>query len=197
MTTILVVCTGNICRSPIAEGLLRRALFTRFGPEAPIVSSAGTAGLEGSGARPESIQVASERGAAIDQHVARALTPDLVRGADLVVGMAAEHRDAIGRADPDLAARTFTLKELVRLLEALPAERTDASAEALRGRVAEAHELRESGFGGNRFDEDVADPLGMPLESYRAIAWELEEWVGRLVSGLWGKLSVDAGERRA
>jgi protein-tyrosine phosphatase len=47
MTTILVICTGNICRSPIAEGLLRQALSGRFGELAPVVSSAGTSGLEG------------------------------------------------------------------------------------------------------------------------------------------------------
>ncbi|HEX7248513.1 MAG TPA: hypothetical protein VF351_10495, partial [Actinomycetota bacterium] len=45
MTSILVVCTGNICRSPIAEGMLRVALQARFGDDAPTVSSAGTWGV--------------------------------------------------------------------------------------------------------------------------------------------------------
>ena len=74
MTSILVICTGNICRSPISEGLLRNALQRRFGPAAPDVSSAGTSGLEGSGAMPESVQAAAELGVDISSHVARRLT---------------------------------------------------------------------------------------------------------------------------
>ena len=62
MTSILVVCTGNICRSPIAEGLLRDALVARFGAEAPTVASAGTWGVEGSAATAEAVTAASERG---------------------------------------------------------------------------------------------------------------------------------------
>ena len=56
MTSILVVCTGNSCRSPIAEGLLRDALAARFGAEAPSVSSAGMWGVEGSSATPEAVR---------------------------------------------------------------------------------------------------------------------------------------------
>lgn len=182
MTSILVVCTGNVCRSPIAEGLLRDALVARLGEAAPRVSSAGTAGWEGAPAQPDAVRAADERGAAIADHVARELTGTMVEHATLVVTMAAEHRDAIGRFSPETAHKTFTLKELVRLLEALPT----AAPGRLEDRVADAELLREGGFEGNPHDTDVADPLGMPLESYRAVAWELDEWVGRLVDGLYG-----------
>ena len=70
MTSILVVCTGNICRSPIAEGLLRDALAARFGAEAPSVSSAGMWGVEGSSATPEAVAAAVESGADIQTHPA-------------------------------------------------------------------------------------------------------------------------------
>jgi hypothetical protein len=46
---------------------------------------------------------------------------------------------------------------------------------------------------GNPHDEDVVDPLGMPMESYRAIAWELDEWVARLLDGLFGSVPEAAG----
>ena len=49
-----------------------------------------------------------------------------------------------------------------------------------------------TGFQGNPFDEDVADPIGLPLQSYRAIAWELDEWIARLVDGLYGAEPVPA-----
>jgi protein-tyrosine phosphatase len=189
MTSILVVCTGNICRSPIAEGMLRNALGARFGEAAPQVSSAGTWGNEGAAATSEAVQAAAERGVIIADHRARRLSPDKAGGADLVVGMAVEHRQAL-EGDLEVASRTFTLKELVRLLESLP----PASGEAggLVERVAAASEARREGFKGNPFDEDVADPLGLPLQSYRAVAWELDEWIARMVDGLYGASPVPA-----
>jgi len=97
MAGILVVCSGNICRSPIAEGLLRRALERRLDRAAPPVGSAGTIAVDGAPAMPESIEAARERGADIRAHAARHLTPALIEDADLIVGMAAEHREAVGR----------------------------------------------------------------------------------------------------
>src|SRR5205807_2540985 len=80
---------------------------------------------------------------------------------------------------PEAEGRTFTLKELVRLLEALPATPGPGFAE----RVVRADELRRSGFEGDPSDEDVADPLGMSLQQFQAVAWEIQEWCGRLSPG--------------
>jgi protein-tyrosine phosphatase len=193
MTSILVVCTGNVCRSPIAEGLLRDVLHQRFGDRAPHVSSAGTAGWEGEGAMRESIVAAAERGTDISGHVARRLTGTMVEHASLIVAMAAEHRDAISRFDAGTAHKTFTLKELVRLLEDLQPAQLSSEPAPLEDRIAAADARRREGFAGNPHDEDVVDPLGMPMESFRAIAWELDEWVHRLVDGLYGPVPVAAG----
>lgn len=190
MASVLVVCTGNVCRSPVAEGMLRAGLQARLGEGAPFVASAGTAGWEGSGAMPESVAAAAERGVDISGHTARRLLPEHVAGADLVLAMAAEHRWEVVRLSPEAASRTFTLKELVRLVEALPAREPSAG---LAERVREADALRRNGFPGNPHDEDVVDPLGMPLEGYRAIAWELEEWCGRLADGLAGTREARSG----
>ena len=183
MASILVVCTGNVCRSPIAEGMLRAALESRLGPDAPAVSSAGTMGWSGSGADPNSIEAAAERGVDISEHRARALTPADVGSATLILGMSGEHAGAVVAQEPDAAPRTFTVKELVRLLEALP----PASGGDLATRVSAADGLRASGFAGNPNDDDVADPLGMPLDTFRAVAWELDGWCSRLVDGLLGR----------
>ena len=195
MTSILVVCTGNVCRSPIAEGLLRDALVERFGEHAAHVTSAGTAGWEGDGAMKESVAAAAERGTDISAHVARKITGSMVEHAALVVTMAAEHRDTLSSFSPETAQKTFTLKELVRLLEHLkPLESPEvADPGSLRERVAAADAARREGFSGNPHDEDVVDPLGMPMESYRAIAWELDEWVTRLVDGLYGNVAAATG----
>jgi protein-tyrosine phosphatase len=183
MASILVVCTGNVCRSPIAEGMLRAALGSRLGSEAPAVSSAGTMGWSGSGADPNSIEAAAERGVDISEHRARELTSADVGSATLILGMSGEHARTVVAQEPEAAPRTFTLKELVRLLEALP----PTSGSDFASRVAAADGLRTSGFAGNPNDEDVADPLGMPLDSFRAVAWELDEWCTRLVDGLLGR----------
>jgi protein-tyrosine phosphatase len=183
MASILVVCTGNVCRSPIAEGLLRAGLASRLGREAPAVSSVGTTGWSGSGADPNSVEAAAERGVDISGHRARRLSDQHVASATLILAMSGEHARAVVAREPDAASRTFTLKELVRLLEALP----PSSGPDLASRVAAAEELRSSGFAGNPDDEDVADPLGLPLDSFRAVAWELDEWIARLVDGLLGQ----------
>ncbi|MGH2540487.1 MAG: low molecular weight phosphatase family protein [Actinomycetota bacterium] len=194
MTSILVVCSGNICRSPIAEGLMRDALVSRFGSEAPVVSSAGTIAVDGAPPSEGSVTAADERGSDIAAHRARRLTLDLARAADLIVGMAGEHREWLADA-PEVAARTFTLKELVRLLGSLPQVAPGAGPDTLPARVAEASEARARGFAGNPLDEDIADPLGMPLQTYRAVAWELDDLIGRLLDRLYGagRLSA-AGE---
>src|SRR5215204_5223355 len=165
MSRVLVVCTGNVCRSPIAEELLRAAFVERMGPDAPEVASAGTMGWTGSGADPSSIRAAAERGVDISGHRAREVSDEDVARADLVVAMAPEHARAFA-GEP--GSRTFTLKELVRLLEALP-EIEDASLGRLPERVADA------------------DRLGMPLDVFRAVAAELDEWCSRLADGLVGR----------
>ena len=192
MPSILVICTGNICRSPMAEGFLRTTLRRRFGDRAPTVASAGTTGWEGSGAMPESVEAAEERGVDISGHVARRLTRGDVFDADVVVAMAAEHRDAVSRAMPEAADRTFTLKELVRLLEALSPPTRPLGPDDLPDRVAKAEDVRRGGFAGNPHDEDIVDPLGLPLESFRAIAWELDEWTARLAQSLYGSAPAAA-----
>jgi protein-tyrosine phosphatase len=183
MAGILVVCTGNICRSPMAEAFLRRALEDRLGDRSPRVRSAGVIGRPGVPAMEESVRAAAERGTDISKHVVTRLDARLIADADLIVTMAAEHRAEVVGAVPPAAAKTFTLKELVRLLErSAPSEGSFDVSEV----VARAEELRRSGFSGNALDEDVVDPLGMPFESYRAVAWELDEWSERLAAALTG-----------
>jgi protein-tyrosine-phosphatase len=191
MTCILVVCTGNICRSPIAEGILRDELQRRLGDDAPEVISAGVSGWGGSPATPEAVEAANERGTDISGHAARRLSRRDVDRADLILCMAAEHREEVLHAVPRASERTFTLKELVRLLETRPAE--SGADLTWTQRVRAANHLRGSGFRGNPNDEGISDPLGLPLESYRAVAWEIDEWIRRLVEGLLGKAPARAG----
>ncbi|MBR9987392.1 MAG: low molecular weight phosphotyrosine protein phosphatase [Desulfosarcina sp.] len=92
--SVLMVCTGNICRSPMAEGLLWHRL-----PQAlkPIVSvrSAGTHGLHGNRAEPFAVRAAAAHGADISQHRASVLDAGMIRSADLVLAMEKYHIDRI------------------------------------------------------------------------------------------------------
>jgi len=87
----VLVCTGNTCRSPLAEALLRQALAER-GVEGVEVLSAGTGAWEGAPASEAAYLVALESGLDLSNHRAQLLTADLLASTDLVLTMARHHR---------------------------------------------------------------------------------------------------------
>jgi protein-tyrosine phosphatase len=202
MATILLVCTGNICRSPMAESFLRRELQQR-GIDGIRVESSGLSGWEGSGATSEAVEALTEYGLDISGHGARRLTRDMAEQADLIVAMSAEHREGVGRLVPSAAGRTFTIKELVYLLESFPVEAVQGSpAQRLKASIDAATAVRDDAPELELLDEDIADPLGLGIESFRATAWELEGLSRRLADGLFpgvGRTAVteEGGARRS
>lgn len=107
---ILFVCTGNICRSPIAAAIARHEI-DHAGYTNITVASAGTAALSGYAATREAVLVVEENGLNLDDHRARQLTPELIAATDLVVGMKHEHAEHARRMG---ARRTTTLSSPVR-----------------------------------------------------------------------------------
>jgi protein-tyrosine phosphatase len=192
MAQVLVVCTGIVCRSPIAEVVLRRAFGAKLGANAPQVASAGTMGWTGSAADPSSVAAAAERGVDISGHRARELEPADIDGSGLILGMDIEHAHAVVAEVPEARSRTFTLKELVRLVESLPEVHEATPERRLSERVAAADRLRARGFVGDPRDDGIMDPLGMSLEAFRAVATELDRWCSRLAVGLFGRAEAPA-----
>jgi protein-tyrosine-phosphatase len=105
---VLLVCSGNTCRTAMAEGALKDLLARRLTPGVE-VSSAGTLGLEGMPATREAVAVAAEHGVDISGHRSTALTARLIGDADLVLAMAQHHVDEITDLEPGAAAKTRLL----------------------------------------------------------------------------------------
>jgi low molecular weight protein-tyrosine phosphatase len=102
---VLVVCIGNICRSPMAEGLIRQAL-----PELQ-VSSAGLAALVGHGADPIAVEIMAGAGIDISAHRARMLTEEIARDTDLILVMDDEQKFLVARQYPFVMGKVFKLGE--------------------------------------------------------------------------------------
>jgi protein-tyrosine phosphatase len=178
--SILTVCTGNICRSPLAEQLLRSGLeqWAHL-----TVASAGTGALVGEAMTDQAQALSREfGGVGAEQHVARSLNVDMLREADLVLALSREHRSAIVGMLPRGSRHTFTVRELGRLLEDLPDEEFAAIASVdisdLPARLGLLIEIAASRRGMVMppeavEDDDVIDPYRRSDEVYRESAGQL------------------------
>ncbi|WP_413725051.1 low molecular weight protein-tyrosine-phosphatase [Sodalis sp. RH16] len=101
--SILVVCTGNICRSPIAERLLLKAMPTKN------ISSAGVAALVGKSVDSSAIQIAEKHGLSLADHVGVQFTSDLARKYSLILTMEYHQLRLISRKYPEASGKTMLL----------------------------------------------------------------------------------------
>ncbi|MGE5592634.1 MAG: low molecular weight protein arginine phosphatase, partial [Betaproteobacteria bacterium] len=124
---IVVVCSGNTCRSAMAEAMLRKALAEEFGARADgvAVESAGLFAHEGEPASENARAVMMERGIDISSHRARVLNEDVVERADLVLVMTAAHKQVLLERHPSLRGKVFTLNEFAGLESELGTDTRD------------------------------------------------------------------------
>ena len=178
---LLVVCTANQCRSPIAEHLWARHL-RGLGIEA-VLRSGGTAATDGEPATPMAIEALAPRGIDIGRHRAQRIGPWLGL-ADLIVTVTNQQVRECVAYDTLLWPRTFVLRDLVARAEVAP--RLDG--EGLRAwldRIGESR--RRIDLLGDGGPDDIEDPTGEPLGPHLAVAAELDKLLGHLTATAFGR----------
>ncbi|MGW4465243.1 arsenate reductase/protein-tyrosine-phosphatase family protein [Micromonospora sp. NBC_01796] len=201
--TVLHVCMGNICRSPMAERLLALAIRERLARRADGATggpgladellhshSAGTGGWHaGEEMNPPAARQVRSRGGDIDGFAARKLRSDQIDAADLVLTATADQQDYVVALRPDAAGRTFVLGEFGRLLAAvdltgLPAASATPDEVYARGvALVEAVDAARRGSTPLPAD-DLDDPWGRGDQCFSRVADEIEETVDPLAAAL-------------
>jgi protein-tyrosine phosphatase len=196
--TVLHVCMGNICRSPMAERLLVLAARQRLAKLDAAAdaddllrsTSAGTGGWhEGEGMNPPAARQILLRGGSVDGFAARKLRTAHLAEADLILTATGDQLDYVHALLPDAARRTFVLGHLSRLLPGVdPAELSPAGTEpsAFMARagdlVAAADRIR--GDTPALPEDDLDDPWGRGDQTFARIADEIDEAMYALVDAL-------------
>lgn len=175
---VLVVCTGNICRSPYVAGSIRLHL------PALSVASAGTHAARGSSAAPEVTSALADLGAPPPEPARRVRAGD-IRRARLVLTMTQLQRAEVIRLVPTADARTYTLKELARLVSGAPAPKEGEDRLAVL--MDWAHQRVRSP---QDHPDDLDDPYGGPPEGYAAMMREADVAV-RTLAKAWGEEAAE------
>jgi len=182
---ILVLCTANICRSPMAERLMRHHAAARH-----VDASVESAGFLASGraASDGSVRALSRLGIALDDHQSREVTREMLDAADLVLAMEARHVREATVLSPTRSGAIYTMRELVQRAEPV-GPRGDRPLDQWLADVASGR-TGTSVIGSA--DLDVADPYGGPEDGYLRTAAELVELTEHIAVLLWGALHDDA-----
>jgi protein-tyrosine phosphatase len=180
---ILMVCTGNICRSPVMERLLQAKLTAGLAPADRArfdISSAGTWAMVDAPMAPEAAETLESLGGDPSGFVSRDLDVEMIKGSDLILTATREHRGLVVGAEPKAASRTVTLREFARLLGPVTADDLAATSPAgddvvARMRAVAAAALANRGLVpiDDPAADDIADPYKRDRTAYVRAANEI------------------------
>lgn len=202
---ILTVCTGNICRSPLAEQLLRARISPAAGVE---LSSAGTHALVGHPMDERAATYSLQLGGDPSTHRGRQLTVEHVRESDLILAMSREHRRAVVELLPRASRYTFTVREFARLLteaelleqEDLPLDPGAAGSAAEHPPSSQLALLVENAAASRGMappaqpgDDDIVDPYRQNDEVYAASVEQLVPPLQNIVTAVHGAIAGARG----
>lgn len=149
--SVLFVCTGNSCRSVMAEGLLKKRL-KEIGKDKISVASAGVRAVDGFSPTDETVEVLKREGVDASFFTAKNITDDMIERADLILAMENMHKREIVRRVPGASSKTYLLKEFG---------------------LGEAAAYAEA-------DLEIPDPMGMPVEYYMKSMSEIKREIERI-----------------
>lgn len=165
---ILLVCTANLCRSPLGQYLLDSAISTTWsGRGRWTVESAGVSAADNRPMHHRAAKVLAEVGLDGSQFRTRRLRPSLVRSADLVLTATREHRAAVARMHPAALRRLFTIKQFGYLLAHTPATSGTTTASGSGRFLLEAALAARGQVPARTVEDDLADPVNRPVRAFR------------------------------
>ena len=178
-TAILFVCTGNICRSPVAAELWRM----RSPHLTSSLSSAGTAAVR-DGRVPEVLQQLMRlEGGGVSGHRGRQLESSMIADADLILTMTKEQRRWVARHSPMAVRRTYTLLELTRLTRVIgPRDLPPRSEDPELAELFRLAERQRRVQLDTTADDDIPDPYGRSKRVHRAVLRQLDTAISALTS---------------
>lgn len=183
---ILVVCTANICRSPMAAALLAQR-FAGWSTGSSVAVASGGFLDSGRAADPFAVAAMATRGIDLRGHLSTQLQPTLLRSADLVITMTGAHVQQAVDLDTKVWPRTFRLTDLSARIAALGPRPTN---ESLGQYIARLHSGRTAAaLMGAGTDGDIADPFGGPPSAFERTAVLLDQYVGQVALAVLGLAS--------
>ena len=185
---VLFVCTGNICRSPMAEYLMRGRAEQH---NLPVLIVSSGLQLVDTPASAHAVTVVGDRGFDMTPHRSRIIDENLVKASDLVLGMTGRHVREAAILDMDDAHMIYTLREFVRRASMQAPRRADEPIGDYTRRLHSERPLSQLGSGGP--NDDVDDPYGRRKGVYKKTANDLEALVDEALSCLFEGRSFSQG----